>query len=71
MTSNKARFFRKKMYASQGLRLLKIITIDALEHVGVLDGDADVVIDHELRELLAVDEDDLLFDALDVFFGVA
>ena len=45
------------------LFLPKIIRIDLLDYVALGFGDADIVLDHQVGEFFAVDEDDLLFDA--------
>jgi len=49
---------------------LEIIGVDALEGDGAGGGDADVVLDHEVGEAGAVDEDEFLGDAFGVVEGV-
>ncbi len=44
--------------------LLEIIRIQAFDPVGLHSGDANVVVDHELGEPPAVNQDDFLFDLL-------
>src|SRR5438045_1462512 len=43
--------------------LLKVVEVDLLDRVGLLFSNANVVVDHELGQLLAVDENYLLLDA--------
>ena len=51
-------------------RVLKVIRVHALDRNGPHGGDADAVLDHELRQPLAVDEDDLVRDPARVVDGV-
>ncbi len=37
---------------------LEVVVVDALDLIGALRGDAEVVLDHELRQLLPVDENE-------------
>ena len=57
------------LYSNSGsLRLLdlEVVLVDALRHVVVHVGDAHAVVDHQLRQLFTLDQDDLLRDLLDV-----
>jgi hypothetical protein len=44
--------------------------VNPLHRVSFLNGDADVVVDQQLCELLAIDQDDLLLNAADEVPGV-
>jgi hypothetical protein len=50
-------------------RIIEVVRIDALEGEGADGGDADAVLDHELCEALAVDEDDFVLHAARVIEG--
>lgn len=50
--------------------LAEVVEVQPLDDVRGFWGDADVVVDHELDEVVAVDQDDLLLDSLNVLPGV-
>ena len=42
---------------------VEVVVVETLEHVAADTGDADIVLDHQRGEVLAVDQDDLQCDA--------
>lgn len=48
----------------------KVVRVDSLDFVGTDRCDPDIVVDHVLRKLLPVNQNDLRFDARSVFVSI-
>jgi len=52
-------------------RPLEVVAVDPLQLVGLNPRDADVVLEHQLSQLSAVDQHDLALEAVDVLLGLS